>query len=116
VTSSVRAPVLKVGALVRGGDRLGGLHQKHYPLSVAGFFCFFVFCICRSASEAYRGSQARGQIGAAAASHSHSHSDMGSQWHLQQAPQPTAMLDSQPTERGQGLALTHDLMDISCVH
>ena len=43
-------------------------------------FCLFVcFCLFRASLEAYGGSQARGQIGAAAASLHHSHSNLGSE-------------------------------------
>ena len=59
----------------------------------------------KAAPMAYGGSQARGLIGAVAASlrHSHSHSNTGSEPHLRPTPQLTAMLDPQPTQRGQGL-------------
>ena len=48
------------------------------------------------------GSQARGQIGAAAAGLLHSHSNMGSELRLWPTPQPTVMPDPWPTEQGQG--------------
>ena len=48
-------------------------------------------------------SQARGQIGAATPSLHHSHSKVGFQPNLQSTPQVMAMLDPQPTERGQEL-------------
>ena len=47
-------------------------------------------------------SQLKGQIRAAAAGLYHSHSNLGSEPHLQPTLQLTAMLDRQPTERGQG--------------
>ena len=53
-------------------------------------FFFFLF---RVAPEAYGGSQASGQIGAAAAGLHHSHSNAGSKPHLQPTPQLTAMPD-----------------------
>ena len=43
------------------------------------FFFFFFFCIFRAAPAAYGGSQARGQIRAAAAGLHHSHSNAGSE-------------------------------------
>ena len=43
---------------------------------------FFLSFFFRAASEAYGGSQARGQIRALAASHSHSHSRTRSELHL----------------------------------
>ena len=63
-----------------------------------GFFLSFVFF--RAAPATYGGSQARGQIGAAAAGLRHSHA--GSKPHLPPTPQLAAALDPQPTERGQG--------------
>ena len=51
---------------------------------------------------AYAGSQARGQIGTVAAGLRHRHSNARSEPSLQPTPQLTAMLDPQPTERGQG--------------
>ena len=45
-------------------------------------FFFFVFCLFRAALKAYRGSQARGPVGAVAAGLCHSHSNTGSQPHL----------------------------------
>ena len=60
-------------------------------------FFFFFFCLfgfSRAAPAAYRGSQARGLIGAAAAAGLHqSHSKAGSKPRLQPTPQLTAMLD-----------------------
>ena len=60
------------------------------------FFC--LFALSRAAPVAYGGSQARGLIGAVAAGLCHSHSNSGSEPH----PRPTAMLDPQSTEQGQG--------------
>ena len=57
------------------------------------FFFFLSFClfdISWATPEAYGGSQARGQIGAAAAGLRHSHSNAGSELHLQPTPQLTA--------------------------
>ena len=51
---------------------------------------------------AYGGSQARGLIGAVAAGLYQSHSNPRSKPRPQPTPQLTAMLDPQPTERGQG--------------
>ena len=50
--------------------------------------------------EAYRVSQARGQIRATAAGHSHS--NLGSELRLWHMPQLIAMLGPYPTEQGQG--------------
>ena len=49
----------------------------------------------------YGSSQARGQIGSAAAVLCHNHSNAGSKPHLQIALKLAAILDHQPTERGQ---------------
>ena len=46
----------------------------------------------RATPLAYRGSQARGPIGATVASLPHSHSNMGSQLHLQPTPELMALL------------------------
>ena len=56
-------------------------------------FFFFHFCLFRAAAVAYRGSQARGLIGAVAARLHHSHSNVGSELHLRPTPQLTAMQD-----------------------
>ena len=48
---------------------------------------FFFFCYFRAVPVAYRGSQARGQIGAVAAGLPHSHSNAGPQPRLRAAPQ-----------------------------
>uniref|UniRef100_A0A8D0YJL2 Transmembrane 7 superfamily member 3 n=1 Tax=Sus scrofa TaxID=9823 RepID=A0A8D0YJL2_PIG len=53
-------------------------------------------------SLAYGGSQARGRTRATAAGLHHSHSSLGSKRSLQPTPQLMAMVDPQPTERGQG--------------
>ena len=47
----------------------------------------------RAAPEAYGGSQARGQIGAAAAGIHHSHSNVGYKLRLRPTPQHMATLD-----------------------
>ena len=79
--------------------------------------CFY-FCFCllfRAIPTVYGGSQARGQIGAAAAvlCHSHSHSHTGSELCLRPTPQLTAMPDPYPTEWSQDW--THTLIDTSWV-
>ena len=58
--------------------------------------------IFRTTPMAYESTQARGQIGATAASLHHSYSNLGSEPHLWPTPQLMAMLDPQPTKRGQG--------------
>ena len=45
-------------------------------------FVFVLFCLLRAVPTAYGGSQARGQIGAAAASIHHSHRNTGSEMGL----------------------------------
>ena len=60
----------------------------------------FFFVFFRAAPGAYGGSQARGQIGAAAASHSHSNT--GSKPRLQPTPLFMATPDPSSTEQGQG--------------
>ena len=60
------------------------------------FFGLFFVCLFlhfRAIFTAYGGSQAKGQIGAAAASVHHSHSNSGSELRLQPTPQLMAMLD-----------------------
>ena len=57
------------------------------------FFFFFAFLLFRAASEAYRGSQAKGPIRATVASLHHIHSDARSELCLRPTPQLTAMLD-----------------------
>ena len=54
---------------------------------------FFFFGLFRALLAAYGGSQARGQIEAAAANLHHSHSNSGSEPHLWPKPQLMAMLD-----------------------
>ena len=53
----------------------------------------FYFLLFRAALIAYRNSQARGRIGAAAASPHNSHSKAISEPHLRRTPQLTAALD-----------------------
>ena len=62
----------------------------------------WVFLVLRATPLAYGGSQARGQMGAAAASLPHSHSNAGPEPHLWPIPQLTAMPNPPPTEWGQG--------------
>ena len=62
----------------------------------------FLFLLFRAAPSAYGGSQARGQIGAAAASLHHSHSHAGSEPHLRPTPQLMATPGLRPTQQGQG--------------
>ena len=69
-------------------------HRENIPLKpVQGtkdkFFKNIFFCLF---GATYGGSQARGQIGAAAASLHHSHGDSGSELHLQPTQQLTATL------------------------
>ena len=66
------------------------------------FFLFCLFCLFRAATEVYRGSQARGLIGAVAAALCQSHNNARSEPCLQPTPKLTATPDSKPTERGQG--------------
>ena len=56
-------------------------------------FLFLFFAFFRAALEVYRGSQARGRVGAAAASLHHSHSNAGSKLHLKPTQQLMAMPD-----------------------
>ena len=55
----------------------------------------------RATCAAYGSSQGRHQIRTTAASLHHRHSNVKSKPSFQPTPQPTAMLDLQPTERGQ---------------
>ena len=55
------------------------------------FLFFFFFCLFRATPATPGGSQARGQIGAAAASHSHSNAR--SEWYLKPMMQLMAMPD-----------------------
>ena len=64
--------------------------------------CVCLFAFSMATPAAYGGSQAKGLIGAAAAGLHQSHSNAGSEPSLQPTPQLTAMLDSEPTEQGQG--------------
>ena len=54
---------------------------------------YFMFLLFRASSTAYGGSQARGQIRAAAAGLYHSHTSAGSEPRLRRTPQLMAMLD-----------------------
>ena len=56
------------------------------------------FCLFRAAGAAYGGSQAMGQIGAAAASLHHSRSIARNELRLGPTPQPMVMPDPCPTE------------------
>ena len=78
------------------------LPHDFLPYSFFFFFFFFVFCVFRASHMAYGGSQARGIIRAVAASLRQSCSNARSEPCLWPTPQLTAMLDPQPTERGQG--------------
>ena len=61
--------------------------------SEASQFIFLFFCLCRALRAAYRGSQARGLIGAIAAGLYQSHSNTRSEPRLRPTPQLTAMPD-----------------------
>ena len=76
-------------------------HAKH-PAKPFFFFPFFFFLLFRAELMAYGGSQARGQIRAAAAALHHSHSNSRSKTRLWPTPQLMAMPDPRPTEWGQG--------------
>ena len=68
------------------------------------FIYFILFILCfRASPTAYGSSQARGRIRAVAAGLHHSHSNTESKPGLRAPPQLTAILDSRPTEQGQGL-------------
>ena len=75
---------------------------KRIQLLFKFFFYYFIILfiyflnLFRATSVAYRGSQARGLIGAVAAGLRHSHSKLGSEPQLMTTPDP------EPTERGQG--------------
>ena len=69
---------------------LPSLHLGFVCLALGYFVCLFAF---RAAPVTHGGSQARGQIGAAAASLCHSHSHAGSKPRLRPTPQLTAMPD-----------------------
>ena len=57
-----------------------GNFHNYFLLSF--FLFFFVFCLFRATSVAYKGSQARGQIGAIDAGLHHSHGNTESEPHL----------------------------------
>ena len=65
--------------------------QLHLAVSIIIGFFFFLF---KTTLEAYGGSQARGQTGAAAARLCHSHSNARSKPHLQATPQIMKTLDT----------------------
>ena len=67
------------------------LHKDYYNLKFYNSF-FLSFCLFRAAPVAYRGSQARGRIGAVAASLCQSHSNARSEARLLPTPQLTATL------------------------
>ena len=67
-----------------------------------GFLFFCLFCLFRAAPTAYGGSQARGQIRAAAAGLHQSQSNAASEPRLWPTPQLTATPDPWPAEQGQG--------------
>jgi len=73
---------------------------------------YLFFCLFRAAPVAYRRSQSRGWIGAAAASLHHSHSNTGSKPHLWPTPQPQqhhiqATSSTYTTAHGNARSLTH---------
>ena len=79
----------------------------------------YVICLCvcvffRAPSMAYRNSQARGWIGAAAATLHHSHSIVGSERNLQSTPQPRQCQILNPLREARDQ--THVLMDTRWVH
>lgn len=69
--------------------------SKLYLKAVFIYFYFVVYfcCLFRATPMAYRGSQARGPIGAVAASLCQSHRNAGSEPVLQPTPQLTATPD-----------------------
>ena len=75
-----------------------------YAHKLLFFFFFFLF---RAAPTACGGSQASGQIEAAAASPHHSHSNAGSMPYLQPTPQLLQGQILKPTEQGQGSNWIH---------
>ena len=79
-------------------------HQKSAISLKYHSSCLFCFCfgLFRATPTAYGGSQARGRIRAVAAGLHHSLSNARSQLHLRPTSQFTAVLDPEPTERGQG--------------
>ena len=69
------------------------LREIHkFVISISFSFLFFVLFF-RDAPVAYGGSQARGQIGAAAVALHHSHRNTRAELHLPPRPQLRAMLD-----------------------
>ena len=66
---------------------------KHILLFSFFLFLSFFLCLFRATPKAYRGFQARGQIGAVATSLNHSHSNAGSRPLLRPKPQLMAMPD-----------------------
>ena len=99
--------ILSPLSIIREGDKLQSREEIIWPEVEGGFinlnyffssflsfsFSFVFVCLFRALSAAYGGSQARGQIGAAASDLHHSHSNMGSEPHLRPTPQLTATLD-----------------------
>ena len=75
-------------------------HQSRMGCQV-DFSSFFLCVFSRATPAAYGGAQARGLIRAVATSLHQSHSNVGSEPCLQPTQQLMAMLDPQPTERGQ---------------
>ena len=73
------------------------IHLNDMCVCIIYTFFFFFF---RALLMAYRGSQARGRLGAVAAGLHHSHSSAGSEPHLRPTPQLMATPD--PHEQGQG--------------
>ena len=84
-------------------ERAGSLWGTSLHADSGMYLVFFFSVFSRAAPTAYRGSQARGLIGAVAANLHHSHSNAGSEPRLRPTPQLMAMPDPQPTKRGQGL-------------
>ena len=84
------------------------LQEKVVTRQLPCSFFFFFFGL-RTAPAAYRGSQARGRIGAVSTGLRHSQSHTRSEPCLWPTPQLTATPDPWPTEWGQGLACA--LMD-----
>ena len=60
---------------------------------VCVYIYIYIYLLFRAACTTYGGSQARGQIGAAATSLYHNHSNTGSKLRLQLTPQLRAMPD-----------------------
>ena len=76
-----------------------------YSWKIVNFLSKRFLPFSRCAPTAYGGSQVRGLIGAVATSLRHSHSNARSEPRMRPTPQLTAMLDPEPTKRGQGLNL-----------